>query len=161
MSDNRTTELREKLTERGVKYDVKALRETEWTVNGVIWHANEYDGKLNVYVRNNDMLLTPEQAIAATLGVDAKDCENLLWEFIGALDVADATDADKKPIVSDYARHIAATLGSEREKALESLLRDWRACDPRCTNRSCGDCEHDEDDGCGLYRRMCELGVIA
>lgn len=55
---------------------------------------------------------------------------------------------------------VAATLGSEREKELESLLRDWRACDPRCTNRSCGDCEHDEDDGCGLYRRMCELGVV-
>jgi rRNA maturation endonuclease Nob1 len=68
MADNRTTELRAKLTERGVKYDVKALRETEWAVNGVIWHANEYDGKLNVYVRNNDMLLTPDQAIAATLG---------------------------------------------------------------------------------------------
>lgn len=69
MTDNRTTELLCKLLdERGVKYDVKALRETEWTVNGVIWHANEYDGNLNVYVRNNDMLLTPEQAIAATLG---------------------------------------------------------------------------------------------
>lgn len=51
-----------------------------------------------------------EQAIAATLGSDVKDCENLLWEFIGALDVADATDADKKPIVSNYARHIAAAL---------------------------------------------------
>lgn len=58
------------------------------------------------------------QAIAdelnATLGGDVKDCENLLWEFIGALDVADTTDADKKPIVSDYARHIAATLGNSR-----------------------------------------------
>ena len=48
-------------------------------------------------------------------GVDVKDCENLLWQFIGALDVADATDADKKPIVSDYARRIVATLGDECE----------------------------------------------
>ena len=60
-----------------------------------------------------------------------------------------------------YVPEDAATLGSEREKELEELVRDWRACDPKCTNRSCGDCEHDEDDGCGLYRRMHELGVIA
>lgn len=56
---------------------------------------------------------------------------------------------------------IAAMPGSEREQQLEGVLRDWIACDPRCTNRSCGDCEHDEDDGCGLYRRMCELGVMS
>ena len=49
---------------------------------------------------------------AATLGSGTKGCENLLWELVGALDVADATDASKKPIVAEYARRIAATLGS-------------------------------------------------
>ena len=69
MIDNRTTELlRDGLTKRGVEYDGRLLYETEWTVNGITWHAKECDGMLNVYVRNNDLTLTPEQAIAVTLG---------------------------------------------------------------------------------------------
>lgn len=118
MTDNRTTELREKLTERGIEYttnDHMGVCETSW--NGFTAMQLTPSAKLI-------MTVTPEQAIAATLGVDVKDCESLLWEFIGALDVADATDADKKPIVSDYARHIASTLGSEREKQLESFVLD-------------------------------------
>ena len=67
-------------------------------------------------------------------------------------------------LIDEYAERIeqaiAVTLGNEREQRLEGVLRDWIACDPRCTNRSCGDCEHDEDEGCALYRRMCELGAI-
>lgn len=58
-----TDELREKLDERGIEYDKRLLYETEWTVNGITWHAKECDGMLNVYVRNNDLMLTPEQAI--------------------------------------------------------------------------------------------------
>ena len=53
----------------------------------------------------------PTQAIAATPGSDTKGYENLLWELVGALDVADATDASKKPIVAEYAMRIASTLG--------------------------------------------------
>lgn len=69
MTSNQTTKLlRKLLDERGVKYDGHLLYETEWTVNGVTWHAKECDGMLNVYVRNNDLMLTPDQAIAATLG---------------------------------------------------------------------------------------------
>lgn len=57
---------------------------------------------------------TPEQAIAATLGSNTKECENLFWELVGALDVAYATDASEKPIIREYARRIAATLGEEK-----------------------------------------------
>ena len=39
------------------------------------------------------------------------ETESLLWELVGALDVADATEADKKPIVAEYARRIPVTLG--------------------------------------------------
>lgn len=49
----------------------------------------------------------------------------------------------------------------EREKALEDVIRDIVAGDPRCTTRSCGYCEHEEDYGCGIYRRMHELGVVS
>lgn len=48
----------------------------------------------------------------------------------------------------------------ERVEQLESLLRDIMDGDPRCTARSCGDCEYEEDDGCGIRRRMRELGLL-
>lgn len=102
-----TDELRRLLDERGVPYETNddmGASETRW--NGFTAYQLTPNAKLVMHP-------TPEQAIAATLGGGVKDCENLLWEFIGALDVADTTDADKKPIVSDYARHIAATLGTE------------------------------------------------
>lgn len=38
----------------------------------------------------------------------------------------------------------------------DALIRDL--LERRC-RRSCADCEHDEDDGCGIYRRMRELGI--
>lgn len=46
-----------------------------------------------------------------------------------------------------------------RIRQLEALVRDIMKGDPKCTARSCADCEHDEDDGCGIYRRMRELGI--
>lgn len=107
-----TYELRKMLDERGVKYSGHYFN-TSWIVNGELYVATENTDKTLTL-----SFLTPEQAIAVTLG-------------------------------------------NEREQRLESVLRDWITCDPRCTNRSCGDCEHDEDEGCGLYRRMCELGVIS
>lgn len=55
----------------------------------------------------------------------------------------------------------SADLVAEQKRGdeLESLLRDIMDGDPRCTARSCGDCEHEEDDGCGIRRRMAELGI--
>ena len=72
-TESSTAILRRLLDERGVEYDGRLLYETEWTVNGITLHAKECDGMLNVYVRNNDLMLTPEQAIAAALGGD--ECE--------------------------------------------------------------------------------------
>lgn len=73
MTDNRTTELREKLTERGVEYKPTKFStlQTMFTANGVEWVVTEREttGELFVEPRHG---LTPEQAIAATLGVRAE-----------------------------------------------------------------------------------------
>ena len=69
------------------------------------------------------------RAIAATLGSDTKGCENLLWELVGALDVADATNASKKPIVTEHARRIAATLGGGKvtEDGIDKWMRSYQS----------------------------------
>ena len=64
MTDNRTTELREKLTERGIEYttnDNMGASETSW--NGFTAIQLTPSTKLI-------MAVTPDQAIAATLGND-------------------------------------------------------------------------------------------
>lgn len=48
----------------------------------------------------------------------------------------------------------------DRIEQLEALVRDIWDGSPKCTTRTCGDCEHEEDYGCGIYRRMCELGLM-
>lgn len=63
-----TLELRNKLDALNIEYDGNLLYETEWIVNGITWHAKECGNKLNVYIRNNDLLCTPEEAVAASLG---------------------------------------------------------------------------------------------
>ena len=68
MTDNRTTELREKLTERGIEYttnDHMGAYETSW--NGFTAMQLTPGAKLI-------MTVTPEQAIAATVGNGT--CEN-------------------------------------------------------------------------------------
>lgn len=62
MTDNRTTELREKLTERGIEYttnDHMGVCETSW--NGFTAMQLTPNAKLI-------MVVTPKQAIAATVG---------------------------------------------------------------------------------------------
>ncbi len=78
MTDNRTTELREKLTERGVKWvayekechlTLEGFFDTRWDANGVRWSYLEINGKATLSpVGRVEIELTPEQAIAATLG---------------------------------------------------------------------------------------------
>ena len=75
MTDNRTTELRWKLAERGVEYDVKDLpnikffHDTRWNANGVRWCYTEFVGATTCLTMCNEWKdCTPEQAIAATLG---------------------------------------------------------------------------------------------
>ena len=140
-----------------IEIDMYAEKEIYRTPRHLVFAAKHDDGSLEFCERR----YVPEDS--ATLGVDVKDCENLLWEFIGALDVADATDADKKPIVSDYARRIAATLGSEREKALEELVRDMNAalihdnCYRWCEAKE--PCNLITDGKCQYRERIRELGI--
>ena len=77
-ADNRTTELREKLTERGVKWwpmrnnGYYEDRDTEFVANGKKHTAHEWGDGLAVYN------LTPEQAVAATLvsGTSSSEAAN-------------------------------------------------------------------------------------
>ena len=72
MSDNRTTELRAKLTERGIEWtanDHMGVCETSW--NGFTVMQLTPNAKLT-------MVLTPEQAIAATLGCKSLTADDVL-----------------------------------------------------------------------------------
>lgn len=76
MTDNRTTELREKLTERGIEFatdDFDHLLTTSWRVDGIF--AKYLEGTSKGYLDEDDPTLkirinriTPDQAIAATVG---------------------------------------------------------------------------------------------
>jgi len=73
MTDNRTTELREKLTERGVEWkDVSNgfADVTVFVMNGIKWTviSKSYLNPENDWMKMNTERITPEQAIAATLG---------------------------------------------------------------------------------------------
>lgn len=61
-----TDELRKLLDERGVEwtYSIGPFPQTNWEVGDVVWHAKELTNGLDVATR----YLTPEQAIAATVG---------------------------------------------------------------------------------------------
>lgn len=69
MTDNRTTELlRDGLTERGVKWTSKpTFSETTWAYNG-LWHNAKFEPWSDSTFKVTIYDLTPEQAIAATLG---------------------------------------------------------------------------------------------
>jgi hypothetical protein len=108
-----TDEFRALLDERGVEWIDRSngyADVTEYVANGVAWSiiTKDYINPGNDWTKIRSERTTPERAIEATLGGDTKGCENLLWELVGALDIADATDASKKPIVTEYARRIAA-----------------------------------------------------
>ena len=74
MTDNRTTELREMLDERGVEYEVDERNAiTKWSTHygAFVFFARQREGKLLVettVATEHSVILTPEQAIAATLG---------------------------------------------------------------------------------------------
>ena len=87
MTDNRTTELREKLTKCGVKWwpmhnnGYYEDRDTEFVANGKKHTAHEWGDGLAVYN------LTPEQAIAATLGNEReKELETLARDMFAYID---------------------------------------------------------------------------
>lgn len=77
MTDNRTTELRWKLKERGIEYEINdcdVLLATRWRADGMLAQYLEGVGD-DIDLPEDDSLVdlaiahvTPEQAIAATLG---------------------------------------------------------------------------------------------
>jgi len=82
MTDNRTTELREKLTERGVEWkDVSNgfADVTVFVMNGIKWTviSKSYLNPENDWMKMNAERITPEQAIAVTLGSEChvETCE--------------------------------------------------------------------------------------
>lgn len=83
MTGNRTTELREKLTEHGVKHEDSELTDFNdgTTTYYTEWGGNDDGDGANVYVEYVDGTVlrmfdaTPEQAIAATLGSKPDETE--------------------------------------------------------------------------------------
>lgn len=98
MTDNRTTELREKLTERGVEYttnDSERIKETRWPYMGELMaEFTEYsDG--TTHFECDTWCFTPKQAIAATLGEKPRDrtderllkaCNQATQDYVKALE---------------------------------------------------------------------------
>lgn len=71
MTDNRTTELRTKLTERGVEYEADDHKTYAYTYWGDWAYCEPLDAKPGTLGAQCELMLipaTPEQAIAATLG---------------------------------------------------------------------------------------------
>lgn len=146
MTDNRTIELREKLTERGVEFatdDSAASKVTMWTTQNGGWMfdcdymepLNEKPGTIGAKTELMIYGYTPEQAIAATLGISNETAKVLIddmLDFIGnccetKLDCDCCDPIDCKYLSGDgelaectryqdflsRAKAIATTLGSE------------------------------------------------
>lgn len=74
----------------------------------------------------------------------------------------ETTGSTEGALVVTAEQAVAATLGSEREKELEELVRDLLQL--RCplstsSCKSCADCEHEDDEGCDFMTRALELGI--
>ena len=79
MTDNRTTELREKLTERGVEYEADDHKTYAYTYWGDWAYCEPLDAKPGTLGAQCELMLipaTPEQAIAATLGSETCEIES-------------------------------------------------------------------------------------
>lgn len=147
MTDNRTTELREKLDKRGVDYVIvdfgDASNVLTWVSSGAAWY----------YVEEQQRLfgesVTPEQAIAATLGgekpyyTDRDDNGNHITcaqcgEYLGTAEEFAAMAGEKRCFATDYTHERCkysvdrgwvedVELGSgtcKRIAELEQLVRD-------------------------------------
>ena len=103
MTDNRTTKLlRELLDERGVEYEADDFQDACWTSwNG--FTASQYSPNGNLI-----MAVTPEQAIAATLGSGTLTAEQVSKATYAHSIHADCADADWQAIADE----LNAELGS-------------------------------------------------
>jgi len=102
MTDNRTTKLREKLTERGIEYttnDHMGVCETSW--NGFTAMQLTPNAKLT-------MVLTPEQAIAATLGSEReKALEELVRDAYWLIVRAAWTHVSQDKFAADWTERVS------------------------------------------------------
>jgi hypothetical protein len=98
MTDNQTTEIRSLLKERGVGYEPTRFStlQTTFIANGIEWIVTEREatGELFVEPRHG---LTPEQAIAATLG-----SEHTAHGMLTADQVRDTVEKHWHDLSADY-----------------------------------------------------------
>ncbi len=153
-TDNRTTELRKLLDERGVEYvnnDGKFVKETRWTCKGHITAVfGEHSDGVAFYMRDMSCI-TPEQAIAATLDG-------------GAFTIKQIKDAVLKNFYYDHLtppqfdwQAIADELNAELVSGtceMGQLIRDMHR---ECT--VCGYSCRTDNGECGIIQRIRELGI--
>ena len=167
-----TDELKRMLDERGVKWWVSRYGEQiVFQVDGVKWFAD--DGCCDGMLELSTIAITPEQAIAATLGESNESVRTLIddmLDFIGnccntTLDCACCDPVDCKYLDGDgelaectryqdfrnRARAIAATLGGGECEIVRKL--DLLVC--TACNRAVGKAENDCPDGGAAFFRFC------
>lgn len=100
-------------------------------------------------------------ALASALSWTQPSCASSVSSYLK--DAWAAIDKLKGRIDEIQAEHesaIAATLGSGREKALESLVRDmWQGHDCGAGCAMYEECRHPLDDRCLMAERMKDLGI--
>ncbi|MBQ9000499.1 MAG: hypothetical protein IJ087_01445 [Eggerthellaceae bacterium] len=111
--NNESKRIREMLDERGIKWtayekecnlEFEGFYDTRWDANGVRWSYLEVNGKASLsLVGGMDVELTPEQAIAATLGGRTLTAHDV-WEAVGNHGVSQ---------LQAIAEELNATLGGE------------------------------------------------
>ena len=136
MTDNRTTELRRLLDERGVEHEDSELIDHRdgTTTYYTEWGGNDDGDGSNVYIEYMDGTVlrmfdaTPEQAIAATLGSGTLTAEQVSKATYAHSIHADCADADWHAIADE----LNAELGSgtcEMEWASDWMGWHCKACD--------------------------------
>ena len=161
-----TDDLRRLLDERGIEYKVRV--EDTTGIKHIIWHTDEFSlwdwneefgvGWLDGWQHN----VTPEQAIAATLGNDGvertndgvaeRECDQLKDENAKLREQLDDAEHNRTRNAREYAR-----MCHENDKLRELVRAAWE-----CIRMgvSCSDCRL-TFGGCTLQTAMRELGVDA
>ena len=138
MSDNRMTELRKLLEERGIEWkDGDAAYEIEWsTPDGRRCSAMYWKPTFTVAISG----CTPEQAIAATLGSGALTAEQVSKATYAHSIHADCADADWQAIADE----LNAELGSGTcevecfDDGVDEMDGEWFSYAPPTWYLSCG-----------------------
>lgn len=79
---------------------------------------------------------------------DDKDCR--MFEVPGRAHYRETVD---EAIAAWNEMPRASEIKAERDELIRDILRDVRC------RRSCGDCPHDEDEGCEFMSRAIEMGI--